>query len=196
MARLRRRCCHRRRRLPLPEPIDRVDGRTGRNRHQCGDLSPYLAPRPPGNAVDPRRGRLSPRPPGHQTAALCCDRNRRAQPRRRGRADLRPRLRHRASALSTVIAQWVGAMAYLVWIARAIAEHGVGLGPDWRIIGRLAGAGPISSFALPLCEAVSPSPSLSQPDSAMLIWPPTRSRSRSGRPSPLRSMPWRSQRKR
>ena len=46
-----------------------------------------------------------------------------------------------ASALSTVIAQWVGAMAYLVWIARAIAEHGVGLGPDWRIIGRLAGAG-------------------------------------------------------
>ena len=32
-------------------------------------------------------------------------------------------------------------MAYLVWIARAIAEHGVGLSPDWRIIGRLAGAG-------------------------------------------------------
>ena len=46
-----------------------------------------------------------------------------------------------ASALSTVIAQWVGAMAYLVWIARAIAEHGVGLSPDWRIIVRLAGAG-------------------------------------------------------
>ena len=33
-----------------------------------------------------------------------------------------------APALSTVIAQWVGAMAYLV--IRAIAENGVGLGPD------------------------------------------------------------------
>lgn len=46
-----------------------------------------------------------------------------------------------ASALSTVIAQWVGAAAYCWWIARAVAEHDVGLGPDWRIIGHLAGAG-------------------------------------------------------
>lgn len=46
-----------------------------------------------------------------------------------------------ASALSTVLAQWVGAGVYCGWIARAVARHGVGLRPDWRIIGRLAGAG-------------------------------------------------------
>ena len=101
-----------------------------------------------------------------------------------------------ASALSTVIAQWVGAMAYLVWIARAIAEHGVGLGPDWRIIGRLAGAGAdllVRTAALRggLTVTVAVAARLGDAD-----LPPTRSRSRSGRPSPLRSMPWRSQRKR
>ncbi len=46
-----------------------------------------------------------------------------------------------ASALSTAIAQWVGAIAYIVWIARAVAQHDVGLTPDWRIIRQLAGAG-------------------------------------------------------
>jgi len=46
-----------------------------------------------------------------------------------------------ASALSTVIAQWLGAGAFCVWIARAVSDHDVGLLPDWRIIGRLAGAG-------------------------------------------------------
>lgn len=46
-----------------------------------------------------------------------------------------------ASALSTVIAQWVGAVAYIVWIARAVAVHQVGLGPDLTVIGKLAGAG-------------------------------------------------------
>ncbi len=46
-----------------------------------------------------------------------------------------------ASALSTVIAQWVGAGAYCWWIARAVAEHDVGLTPDWKVIGKLAGAG-------------------------------------------------------
>ncbi|MEM9465702.1 MAG: MATE family efflux transporter [Actinomycetota bacterium] len=46
-----------------------------------------------------------------------------------------------ASALSTVIAQWVGAAAYIWWIARAVAEHGVGLTPDIAVIGRLASAG-------------------------------------------------------
>lgn len=46
-----------------------------------------------------------------------------------------------ASALSTVIAQWLSAGVFCVWIARAVARHGVGLRPDRRIIGRLAGAG-------------------------------------------------------
>jgi|DEB0MinimDraft_10_1074344.scaffolds.fasta_scaffold00645_4 putative MATE family efflux protein len=46
-----------------------------------------------------------------------------------------------ASALSTVIAQWLSAGAFCVWIARAVSDHDVGLLPDWRIIGRLAGAG-------------------------------------------------------
>lgn len=46
-----------------------------------------------------------------------------------------------ASALSTVIAQWVGAGAYCWWIARAVTEHDVGLTPDWKVIGKLAGAG-------------------------------------------------------
>lgn len=46
-----------------------------------------------------------------------------------------------ASALSTVIAQWVAALAYMIWIARAVRDHGVGLGPDWAVITQLAGAG-------------------------------------------------------
>ncbi|MEM8706316.1 MAG: MATE family efflux transporter [Actinomycetota bacterium] len=46
-----------------------------------------------------------------------------------------------ASALSTVIAQWIGAAAYIVWIARAVAEHGFGLAPDLSVIRKLAGAG-------------------------------------------------------
>ena len=46
-----------------------------------------------------------------------------------------------ASALSTVIAQWVGAGEYCWWIARAVTEHDVGLTPDWKVIGKLAGAG-------------------------------------------------------
>lgn len=46
-----------------------------------------------------------------------------------------------ASALATVIAQWCGAAAYVWWIVRAVATHGVSLAPDRRIIGRLAVAG-------------------------------------------------------
>ena len=46
-----------------------------------------------------------------------------------------------ASALSTVIAQWLGAGVYCWWIARAVADHDVRLRPDWKIIGQLAGAG-------------------------------------------------------
>lgn len=46
-----------------------------------------------------------------------------------------------ASALSTVVALWTAAAIYLVWIRRAVAEHGVSMRPDPRAIGRLAGAG-------------------------------------------------------
>jgi len=46
-----------------------------------------------------------------------------------------------ASALATVIAQWAGAICYLVWIGRAVQRHDVGLGPDFSVIGRLAVAG-------------------------------------------------------
>ena len=46
-----------------------------------------------------------------------------------------------ASALSTVLAQWLAAAAYIVWIRRAVAVHGVGLRPDLGVIGKLAIAG-------------------------------------------------------
>ena len=35
-----------------------------------------------------------------------------------------------ASALSTVVAQWAGAVLYLRWVHRALADHGVALRPD------------------------------------------------------------------
>jgi putative MATE family efflux protein len=46
-----------------------------------------------------------------------------------------------ASALSTVIAQWLAAGAYLWWIAAAVTGHGVGLGPDLAAIRALARVG-------------------------------------------------------
>jgi putative MATE family efflux protein len=46
-----------------------------------------------------------------------------------------------ASALSTVVAQWVAAGVFVHWIRRAVADHAVGLGPDPAMIRRLAGDG-------------------------------------------------------
>jgi len=46
-----------------------------------------------------------------------------------------------ASALSTVVAQWLAASAYVWWIREAVAAHGVTLAPDRTIIGRLAVVG-------------------------------------------------------
>ena len=46
-----------------------------------------------------------------------------------------------ASALSTVLAQWISGALYLWWVARAVRELEVGLMPDWAIIGQLAVAG-------------------------------------------------------
>ena len=46
-----------------------------------------------------------------------------------------------ASALSTVIMQWLGALAYLVWIGRSVRAHHVGLRPDAAILHSLAVAG-------------------------------------------------------
>ena len=46
-----------------------------------------------------------------------------------------------ASALATVVAQWIGALVYLRWIARAVAEHGVRLIPDPSTIRSLARVG-------------------------------------------------------
>lgn len=47
-----------------------------------------------------------------------------------------------ASALSTVAAQWVGALMYLGWVRAAVREHDVALGPDLSAVGRqLAVAG-------------------------------------------------------
>jgi putative MATE family efflux protein len=46
-----------------------------------------------------------------------------------------------ASAVATVIAQWVGAAIYLRWIARAVAQHDVALFPDGRKILALARVG-------------------------------------------------------
>ncbi len=41
-----------------------------------------------------------------------------------------------ASALSTVIAQWVGAGLYLWWVGRAVLEHQVSLRPDLSVLRR------------------------------------------------------------
>ena len=41
-----------------------------------------------------------------------------------------------ASALATVIAQWLGAAAYLRWIGAGVREHAVGLGPDLALVRR------------------------------------------------------------
>jgi putative MATE family efflux protein len=46
-----------------------------------------------------------------------------------------------ASALSTVIAQWLAAAAYVIWIRQAVSTHRVGLAPDSAVIRKLAVAG-------------------------------------------------------
>ncbi len=46
-----------------------------------------------------------------------------------------------ASALTTVIAQWVAAGVFVVWIRSAVSEHHVALRPDAALIRELAGAG-------------------------------------------------------
>ena len=43
-----------------------------------------------------------------------------------------------ASALSTVLAQWIGAALYVGWIRRAVREHGVNMSPDPRVIAQVA----------------------------------------------------------
>lgn len=46
-----------------------------------------------------------------------------------------------ASALTTVIAQWVAAGAFVIWIRAAVAEHHVTLAPNFALIRELAGDG-------------------------------------------------------
>ena len=46
-----------------------------------------------------------------------------------------------ASALSTVVAQWLAAGAYVWWIREAVTLHGVTMAPDRSIIARLAVVG-------------------------------------------------------
>ncbi|MDG2028073.1 MAG: MATE family efflux transporter [Acidimicrobiales bacterium] len=46
-----------------------------------------------------------------------------------------------ASALSTVVAQWVAAGVFVLWIRTAVSEHGVSLAPDVAMIRELAGDG-------------------------------------------------------
>lgn len=46
-----------------------------------------------------------------------------------------------ASALATVIAQWLGAAAYLYWIGRDVKSHGVPFGPEFAEIFRLLRVG-------------------------------------------------------
>lgn len=46
-----------------------------------------------------------------------------------------------ASALSTVVAQWIGAAVFVAWIRKAVQAHGVDLRPDLRVIRRVAGDG-------------------------------------------------------
>lgn len=46
-----------------------------------------------------------------------------------------------ASALSTVVFQWVGAAMYLRWIAADVVSRGISIGPDLAVIRRLAVTG-------------------------------------------------------
>ena len=46
-----------------------------------------------------------------------------------------------ASALSTVVAQWIGALIFIRWIAASARSLGVGFGPDRAAIGQLGRAG-------------------------------------------------------
>jgi putative MATE family efflux protein len=46
-----------------------------------------------------------------------------------------------ASALSTIVAQWLAAGVFVVWIRRAVAAHGVTMTPDVAVIRELASAG-------------------------------------------------------
>jgi putative MATE family efflux protein len=46
-----------------------------------------------------------------------------------------------ASAASTVLAQWLGAAAYLLWVGRAVRLHGVSLRPDAALIRGLSRIG-------------------------------------------------------
>jgi MATE family, multidrug efflux pump len=46
-----------------------------------------------------------------------------------------------ASALTTVIAQWVAAAVFVMWIRTAVSEHHVTMRPDAALIRSLAGAG-------------------------------------------------------
>lgn len=46
-----------------------------------------------------------------------------------------------ASALSTVVAQWVAAAVFVLWIRAAVARHGVNLRPDAAVIRQVAGDG-------------------------------------------------------
>ena len=46
-----------------------------------------------------------------------------------------------ASALSTVVAQWLSAAVYVLWVARAVRRHEVPLRPHGRTLGRLAVVG-------------------------------------------------------
>ncbi len=43
-----------------------------------------------------------------------------------------------ASALSTVVFQWIGAAMYLGWVAQAVRSHGVGLAPSFEGVRRQA----------------------------------------------------------
>jgi putative MATE family efflux protein len=43
-----------------------------------------------------------------------------------------------ASALATVVAQWAGAVLYLIWVGRAVAEHGISLRPEPSAMAQLA----------------------------------------------------------
>ena len=46
-----------------------------------------------------------------------------------------------ASALSTVVAQWIAAAVFVAWIRHAVLAHGVNFRPDLKVITRVAGDG-------------------------------------------------------
>lgn len=95
-----------------------------------------------------------------------------------------------ASALSTVIAQWVGALLYVRWVLAPLREFGVSLAPDWGAIRSQATVAGDLFLRTAALRVRSPSAWPLRPASAPTTSQRTRSPSSCGPSSRWSSMRW------